>query len=99
MLDRTQIKDQFKSDAFKKSAEAYRNDQGIETSNPTLWDMLFANTEEIGTIKHKYESNRQSKVELAKVQSKLAKELNVDLVSDGVSARREQLDTKLSNLC
>lgn len=100
MLDRKNLRTQFDSESFQESSKRYRESNGLNTTNPTLWDVLFADVDEMKPIEAKYNNpERVKRNELAKIQSKLAKELNVDLLTDTVSVRRNQLDSKIARLC
>lgn len=100
MLERKNLRAQFDSESFAKSSERYRESNGLDTNNPTLWDVLFADTDEIKPIEAQYNNQeRRRKRELAKTQFKLANEMNVDLINDSVSLRREQIDHKIAHLC
>lgn len=100
MLDRKNLRTQFETDSFKESSKRYRESNGLDTNNPTLWDVLFANSDEIKPIENQYNNpEREERKQLSKVQAEFAKQMNVDLVTDNVSLRREQIDHKISQLC
>ena len=100
MLDRKNLRTQFETDSFKESSKRYRESNGLDTNNPTLWDVLFANSDEIKPIEDQYSNpERVERKRLAKVQAELANQMDVDLVTDSVSLRREQIDRKIGQLC